>query len=85
MVTLRLPSIAVFFAAGIAVAAPAVADDKAKSDRDEVVCKHQKRTDSRFTTKTCRTRAQWDEMAEQQKRDYAETRDRPVIETRKDS
>ena len=59
--------------------------DKAKSDRDEVVCKHQKRTDSRFTTKTCRTRAQWDEMAEQQKRDYAETRNRPVIETRKDN
>lgn len=83
--TLRLPSIAVFFVAGMAVGAPAVADEQVKKDRDEVVCKHQKRTDSRFTTKTCRTRAQWDEMAEQQKRDYAETRNRPVIETRKDS
>lgn len=67
-------------------AAPALAsaEPKAKDKRDEVVCKRQKRTDSRFTKKTCHTRAQWNEIAEQNQRDFAAQRGRPVIETRRD-
>lgn len=56
---------------------PAIASDQAKTataKSDEVVCKRQKRSDTRFTEKICRTRAQWDEMAEQAKRDLAEQR-----------
>ena len=76
--------LAATIAACFVMTVPALAEEPAKDDREEMVCKVQKRTDSRFTTKTCRTRAQWQEMAEQQKRDYAETRNRPTIETRRE-
>ncbi len=57
-------------------------DDKKSS---EVVCKMQKRTGTRFATKICYTRAQWMQIAEQNKRDFAEARDRPVIDTTRDN
>ena len=49
------------------------------NDRDEVVCKREKKVNSRFTTKTCLTRGQWEEIAEANKRDFAENQSRHKI------
>ena len=54
-------------------------------DPNQQICKREKKPNSRFTTKTCFTRAQWAEMAEVNKRAYAESRDRPTIEIRRDT
>ena len=71
---------------GIALAltsAAAFADVK-KGDANELICKREKQTSTRFTKRTCMTKAQWDAMAEENRRNYSEMRDRPVIETRRD-
>ena len=52
-------------------------------DSEKVVCKSSAKTGTRFKSKTCRTRAQWERMAELAKRSYGETQNRPVIEIRK--
>lgn len=51
-----------------------------KKDPEELICKQQKRTGTRFATRVCYTRKQWAELSETNKRTYAETRDRPVID-----
>ena len=48
-------------------------------DPDEVVCKREKKVNSRFTTKTCLTRGQWEAIAEANKRDFAENQSRHKI------
>ena len=68
----------------ISIPVAATAQDTAKNDPDQIVCKREKKVNSRFTTKTCYTRAQWAAMAEQNKRDFGETRDRPNIDIRRD-
>ncbi len=69
-------------AALVTTAAPIAANtanEKAES-RDEMVCKAQRRTGTRFATQVCFTRTQWNEISETNKRDYAASRDRPVID-----
>ena len=68
----------------LSTAVTASAQDTSKSDPDEMICKREKKVNSRFTTQTCHTRAQWAAIAEQNKRDYAESRDRPSIDIRRD-
>ena len=53
---------------------PAYADDK-------IVCKGETRINSRFKTKVCKTRAQWEELRVQQQLDAKEMVDRPQIDT----
>jgi hypothetical protein len=48
-----------------------------------IVCKEQRKTGTRFTTKTCKTAAQWDKMAEEHRANAKEMIDRPQIETRR--
>lgn len=72
------------FAVAIAVTAiPVASPATAAKKGDEIICKREKRLASRFESRICLTRAQWALLAEQHKRAYAETRDRPVIEIRK--
>ena len=80
-----------FALAGVAlgfavIAVPVSAQTPAPAkDPNQQICKREKKPNSRFTTKTCFTRAQWAEMAEVNKRAYAESRDRPTIEIRRDT
>lgn len=53
-------------------------------EADEFVCESSAKTGTRFRTKTCRTPAQWERMAEEAKRNYNETHDRPTVEVRKE-
>ena len=45
----------------------------------KIVCKERRKTGTRFTTKTCRTAAQWDKMAEEHRANAKEMIDRPQI------
>jgi hypothetical protein len=67
-------------------AAAAAADNAGKPARDgeQIVCKSQARANSRLPKKTCMTKEQWEDMAEQNKRDAKEMIDRPQIEIRRD-
>ncbi|MGX7953217.1 hypothetical protein ACWPM1_11715 [Tsuneonella sp. HG249] len=74
--------------AGAALLLPASAfaqGDKDRNDPSELVCKSQKKTGTRFATKTCYTRKQWDDLTEANKRNYAEMRDRRTIDTTRDN
>ena len=55
-----------------------------KKDGSELICKREKQTTTRFTKQTCMTKEQWDAMAEDNRKNYSEMRDRPVIDIRRD-
>jgi hypothetical protein len=59
----------------------AAEDRKPARDPNKIVCKSKPRTNSRFQDKICRTRAEWEEIAEASKRDAKELMDAPVINT----
>lgn len=67
-------------------AAPAFAADTGAKEKasEKMVCKRRLKTGTRFPSKTCRTAEQWDQIAEQNKRDASEMINRPMIETRRD-
>ena len=71
---------------GVAIlTVPAVADDQEPAkDPNEQICKREKKVNSRFTTKTCLTRGQWEAIAEANKRDFAENQSRHKIVIRRD-
>lgn len=61
---------------------PLHAGDKDDS-ADRMICKYQLQTGTRFKTKVCKTAAQWEEMAEQNRAGLKELVDRPQIEVNK--
>ena len=65
----------------MALQAPAFGNSPTAREKgeDRLVCKSKAKTGTRFQTKTCRTVREWDQIAEQQKRDAAEMINRPQI------
>lgn len=59
------------------------APSKAKADDDRMICKYRQETGTRFKSKTYKTAAQWEEMAEQNRAGLKELVDRPQIEINK--
>ena len=62
--------------------APAFAGGGTKSGKDagdEMVCKRQAKTGTRFASKICHTRAQWAEITEANKRAAAEDFNKPTV------
>lgn len=55
------------------------ADEPVAESPEALICKYEKKVNSRFTSKTCFTKAQWAERAERDKRDYAENQSRHKI------
>lgn len=49
---------------------------------DKIVCQSRPMTGTRFRTKTCHTVAQWDKIAEENRRSFEEMK-APLIETRR--
>lgn len=77
----------------IAAAAPTASSPDTETDaagtaeakaEDRMICKEQAQTNSRFRKKICHKQSEWAAIAEENKRSYAEQRDRPVIEIRRD-
>lgn len=60
-----------------AAAAPAARTDEA--DPTEVVCQYKAKVGTRFKTKKCATRAQWDLIRENHIRGAREMIDRPLV------
>ena len=67
-----------------AAATNAAAAETAREGDQALVCKSTQRTGTRFQSKVCRTRAVWEQIEEESKRQAREMIDRPVIETRRD-
>lgn len=61
---------------------PATADVKDKAG-DKLICKKEAKTGTRFPTKICHTRAEWDAISEQNKRDFKDALDGPRVDTRR--
>ncbi|MCW4461711.1 hypothetical protein OK349_08315 [Sphingomonas sp. BT-65] len=73
-------------ALAVLAAAPAQAVQPATSASDaeeEMVCKYQSRTATRFKKKICHTRAVWEEMSENAKRQAQQDFNKPTISIEK--
>jgi hypothetical protein len=68
--------VALSLASGPAVAGGA---KSGKQDGQEMVCKRQANTGTRFAKKICHTRAQWEEITEAAKRAAAEDLNKPTV------
>ena len=76
-------SILLWAAAAAVLSAPSAgAANSARSDQ-ALVCKEKAKTGTRFRSKTCHTRADWDKIAEQHKREADEMINRRMIDDRK--
>lgn len=80
----------VFACAMLAVPAHAVspvlaAPSSEPPDDQRIVCKQEVKAGSRFAKRTCKSKAQWDLIAEAHKRSAKELIDRPKVNTCKDS
>jgi hypothetical protein len=69
--------------AAVPVAASTASEEPAVEAKDKLICKRTQRTGTRFYSQICKTAAQWDALAEQQKRDLREQIDRPQVEIRR--
>lgn len=63
---------------------PVIGQESQKRPEDERVCKQRASTGTRFTKKTCRTRAEWEAITEAARRDAAEAINRPVANAGRD-
>ena len=71
--------IAALVAVPLLAGAPAAGATPAEGVSDKVVCKNKAKTGTRFPNKTCRTRAEWEKITAQNKRDASEMIDKPAI------
>lgn len=71
--------------ATLAVFSAGLADEPAKPDPQQRVCKQQKQTGTRFAKTTCRTRAEWETIAEAARKTAEESFNKPVISIEKGS
>lgn len=71
-----LPAMAIILSTSYAPLVHADDGEGAQSE-DRLVCKHRKKTGTRFTTKICKTAAQWDRMAEEHRAGLRDLVDRP--------
>jgi hypothetical protein len=54
------------------------AQNTAKQDPNQIICKKQPKEGTRFVDKICHTRAQWDQITEENKRAAAEMANRAL-------
>ena len=69
--------VALALASGPALATEAAVDKDA--DKEKIVCKTQRKANSRFNTKLCLTKAEWEFRSEQHRKAFEEIQNRPVI------
>ena len=81
MALASLATLAVAATPAIAAAQAVATQASASSDDNKIVCKGQTRPNSRFKDKVCRTRAEWEQIREQQVRDAREMFDKPKIQS----
>jgi hypothetical protein len=77
--TFRLALILASFVGASTLAAAASAPEQKSKEGDRIICKRQAPTGTRFAKKTCRSKKELEEIAEQHKRDASEMVNRPVV------
>ena len=66
-------------AASVAIGPVSVAVAKTSEAQGDKICKRQAKTGTRFASKICYTKAEWEEITEANKRADAEAINRPVV------
>lgn len=62
---------------------PTNATSARSAEDNQIICKREKKQNSRFEDKTCRTRLQWEQLRLENQRNLKEMIDRPEIETQR--
>lgn len=57
--------------------------ERLRQNPTQVVCKQTAKTNTRFAKRTCRTRAEWDQIAEQNRRDAEDMINKPGFDSRR--
>ena len=60
-----------------------VEGERIRQSSTQVVCKQTAKTNTRFAKRTCRTRAEWDQIAEQNRRDAEYMINKPGFDSRR--
>ena len=70
-----------FAALGLLITSPAVAADKSNSDdaKERVVCKSEKRINSRFERRVCKSVGEWERLAQLHNDAWRERMSKPVL------
>ena len=78
-IIMRTPTLLALAAllAPLALSAPAAANEV--QPEQKMICKYRMQTGTRFKTKTCKTAAEWEEIAEANRNALKEAVDRPQI------
>ena len=80
---MRILSFGFILVASAALIAPAANAADAPADGNKLVCRSIRVTGTRFPTRICHKKADWDRMREQQRRDAEELLNSRVVETRR--
>ncbi len=51
----------------------------ASADKDRLVCRRESRPNTRFTSKVCKTAAEWEERAKAAQEAFEDVRGRPIV------
>jgi hypothetical protein len=81
---LAMAAVVLAFPVSSAVHAKAGASEAADAG-EKIICKERRKTGTRFTTKTCKTAAQWEKMSEEHRASAKEMVDRPQIDIQRGS
>jgi hypothetical protein len=79
---LAMAAVALAFSVSSSVHANA---SEAADAGEKIICKERRKTGTRFTTKTCKTAAQWEKMSEEHRAGAKEMIDRPQIDIQRGS
>jgi hypothetical protein len=60
-----------------------VEGERIRQSPSQVVCKQTAKTNTRFAKRTCRTRAEWEQIAEQNRRDAEDMINKPGFDGRR--
>lgn len=59
--------------------APAAVTQAAADDKDRLVCRRETKPNTRFTSKTCKTVAEWEERSKTAQESFEDVRGRPMV------
>jgi len=64
---------------------PTTTAEKVKADPDRLICRRESKANSRFTTKICKTAAEWEKRTETARQGLADIQQRPMVSLEKGS
>ena len=77
-------SLAMFAGSALAAEEVTAAPAPAKPQKEKVICKERVKANSRFTTRSCMTAAEWEKETETAKSAFSEVQNRPMFNSGRD-